>query len=166
MIGEITASSFEPDFFWYVFLPIGIWLLGIIILMTTLIVKFTFGKWTKEEQNPFQKETLGVPRGVMRGILTLTLVYVVVLFETYNLNSSIPETGYIEFLMAFKMMIAFYFGSKVAHHVATTEHKKAKLAGEPQDTKTKPETPFTPPAKEIPSVENMEYEDEDEEAFG
>lgn len=114
-----------PDIYSHIYIPIGIWLIFIILLLTALIIRFTFGKWTKERPNPHRGETLDIPRGVFRGILTLTLLFCAVLFEVYNLKTGHPEENIIEFLTAFKMMIAFYFGAKVAHHVTSAEKSKS-----------------------------------------
>ncbi len=114
-----------PDIYTHIYIPIGIWLIFVILLLTALIIRFTFGKWTKERPNPHRGETLDIPRGVFRGILTLTLLFCAVLFEVYNLKTGHPEENIIEFLTAFKMMIAFYFGAKVAHHVTSAEKSKS-----------------------------------------
>lgn len=115
------------DFFWHIYVPIGLWLLAIVVLLILLVNKFTFGKWTPEYPNPYEGETLSVPRGVFRGILTLTLLFVAVLMEVWNLEEGRTEENILEFLNAFKMMIAFYFGAKVAHHVTSNEKHKAKI---------------------------------------
>lgn len=112
----------------HVYVPLGIWLLAIIALLVFLIFKYPFGrKWTKDNPNPFESETLAIPRGTFRGILTLTLVFGAVLFEISNLATGNDESNIYEFMTAFKMMIAFYFGSKVAHHVSAVEKHKTKI---------------------------------------
>ena len=129
IIANIEATDTSLNFLWHIYLPIGIWLFAVIFLIIALLIKFTFGKWEKKP-NPYATETLAIPRGVFRGILTLTLLFIVVIFESYNLFKGNNEDNIVEFLTAFKMMIAFYFGSKVAHHVTTVDKHKAKLKNE------------------------------------
>jgi hypothetical protein len=116
-------NQYEYEYFLY--LPIGIWLFGILVLFIFLLKKYTFGQWTEHEPNPYKAETLGMPRGIFRGILTLSLLYVAILFEVMNIRLGRDEGNIREFMIAFQMMIAFYFGSKVLHHYASTDSKKA-----------------------------------------
>ena len=76
-----------------------------------------------------------MPRGVFRGFLTLSLLFVVSLIEVANMTLPIlddsgavllPETRHPELLVAFQMMLAFYFGSKVLHHVTSADERKSK----------------------------------------
>jgi amino acid permease len=107
-----------------------VWGAMIIVLLVLLLRKYTFGKhWTAENPNPYATETFGFPRGIFRGIITLTLLFMVILFEAYGLldPANIQVEKYTEqLLVAFQMMIAFYFGSKVLHHSTSVEHKKSK----------------------------------------
>lgn len=116
------------DFWARIYLPIGIWLILLIILVTGLVIKYPFGRWTAEKPNPYATETLGIPRGTFRAILTLTLLFITIMFEMANLYSgATTEENFIEWLTAFQMMIAFYFGSKVMHHITSTDRHKAKF---------------------------------------
>ncbi len=159
----LAFDLFPADFFWFIYIPIVIWLLLITTLMIFLVVKYTLGKWTAENPNPYEGETLGIPRGVLRGLLTLTLLFVVVIFEVHGVAKGITEEGYMEFVVAFKMMIAFYFGSKVAHHVTSTERKKAEIGGKSKVEKARAENPSN---NEEEANENFEFMDEDEEDDG
>lgn len=109
---------------------IMLWFVGIVILFVFLARKFTFGKWTKDSPNPFELETFAMPRGVFRGILTLSLLYIVMLFEVFSLMTT-PELQINDQLMvAFQMMLAFYFGSKIMHHVTAADQKKTMAEAE------------------------------------
>jgi len=119
-------SIADISIYTHIYLPIGIWLLGVIVLLIGLIIKYPFGKWTVENPNPYSGESLSLPRGTFRSILTLSLLFVTVLLEIFSMANNRSEDNYIEFLVAFKMMIAFYFGAKVAHHVTSTNRHVAK----------------------------------------
>ncbi len=103
-----------------------IWMSGVIVLFILLLKKFTFGKWGKENQNPHFGETLAIPRGFFRGILTLSLLFFTILFYIGNLyfNYGLGKLG--ELTTAFEMMLAFYFGAKVMHHLASNDKNKTK----------------------------------------
>ena len=113
------------EFLWQVLIPIFIWLLLVLTFLIILFVKYTFGNWSKENPNPYQDETFGMPRGTFRGILTLTLLYVAVILEIVNVRAVGFEQEIHDFMVAFQMMIAFYFGAKVMHHITSTDKKKA-----------------------------------------
>lgn len=118
-----------------------IWIILVIILVVYLLRKYTFSdQWTKENPNPYQAETLAMPRGVLRGILTLSVLFIVMLLEVNGLffdpkdllvgdQIFIPEQRFEHILVAFQMIIAFYFGGKVMHHMtATQKHISIKKA--------------------------------------
>ena len=107
-----------------VFAGVGAWLLVMTVVFVRLLGKYTFGKWTVDNPNPYAKETFAMPRGVFRGMLTLSLLYTVVLFEVANIQTTGLETKIEQLLVAFQMMIAFYFGSKVMHHITKADERK------------------------------------------
>ncbi len=125
-------EALQAEFWSRIYLPIGIWLILVILLLTGLIIKYPFGrKWTKENPNPYDGETLSLPRGLFRSILTMTLLFITVMFEIANLYSGQPdEINIHEWLVAFQMMIAFYFGAKVMHHVTSADRKKSEMESE------------------------------------
>ncbi len=116
-----------------VFAGVVAWLIVMTLVFVRLLGKYTFGKWTAENPNPYAKETFAMPRGVLRGMLTLSLLYTVVLFEVANIQSSGLETKIEQLLVAFQMMIAFYFGSKVMHHVTKADERKTTAFAEPNE---------------------------------
>ena len=128
--GNAEQAASGMDFFYTLYLPIIIVLALVVILFAFLLFKYTFGNWTPENPNPYAGETLGLPRGIFRGVLTVVLLFVTVLFEMNNLSLGRDESFIQEFMVAFQMMIAFYFGSKVMHHVTASEKKKTQVKEE------------------------------------
>ena len=112
------------EFLWQVLIPIFLWLGLLLGFFIFLFIKFTFGNWTKDNPNPYEGETFGMPMGTFRGTLTLTLVYVVVILQLVNVRVIGFETEITMMMEAFQMMIAFYFGSKVMHHITASDKKK------------------------------------------
>ncbi len=118
----------NPDLYlWQVYLPISIWLLVVLAFFILLMKKYTFGDWSEENPNPYAGETFDMPRGIFRGTLTLTLLFVVVILELVNVRITGFEEEMHEFMVAFQMMLAFYFGSKVMHHMTSTDRKKTEF---------------------------------------
>lgn len=127
------------------FYMIVVWIVGVCILFVILLRKYTFGDWTKENPNPYRLETFGMPRGIFRGIITLSVLFIVMLLEILNLQIPflhdgkllvrqfaeneelfLPEERYKELMVAFQMILAFYFGSKVAHHITKADERKTQ----------------------------------------
>jgi hypothetical protein len=52
--------------------------------------------------------------------------------ELANVRILGTESEFHEFLVAFQMMVAFYFGSKVMHHITSTERQKTQFLAEAQ----------------------------------
>jgi len=88
--------------------------------------------WTldPENPNPYVGETFDMPRGVFRGTLTLSLLFIVIILELVNVRIIGFEEEISGLMVAFQMMIAFYFGSKVLHHMTSTDRKKTEVIAE------------------------------------
>ena len=84
-------------------------------------------------QNPYKGETLGLPKGTVRGLLTLTLL-VANCLVLYVSTHSPPGSHFrenTEFITtAFLMMIAFYFGSKAVDVFKAREETRRKATPE------------------------------------
>ncbi len=118
----------NPDLYlWQVYLPIGIWLVVVLAFFILLMKKYTFGNWSEENPNPYAGETFDMPRGIFRGTLTLSLLFVVIILELVNVRITGFEEEMHELMVAFQMMLAFYFGSKVMHHMTSTDRKKTEF---------------------------------------
>ena len=119
-----------------------IWIILIIGFFIFLLRKYTFGKeWTPENPNPHINETLAMPRGILRAVLTLSVLFIVLLLEVNSLffdtkdllvgdKIFVPEMRFEQILVAFQMIIAFYFGSKVMHHLTAVQKKKYTVDAE------------------------------------
>ncbi|GAB4376153.1 MAG: hypothetical protein Kow0042_22140 [Calditrichia bacterium] len=114
------------DTFVIVYIPVLLWIIGLVILFIFLALKYPFGKWTKENPNPYERETFAMPRGTFRGILTISLLFLVMLLEVVTLRLNNLEDMVDKLLVAFQMMLAFYFGSKVMHHVTKADERKSR----------------------------------------
>lgn len=123
-------AEHSSEFYWQVYLPIGIWLIIVLVFFVLLLKKYTFGEWSEENPNPYAGETFDMPRGIFRGTLTLTLLFTVVILELVNVRIIGFEDEIHEMMVAFQMMLAFYFGSKVMHHMASTDRQKTEAISE------------------------------------
>ncbi|NOQ27656.1 MAG: hypothetical protein GQ564_20015 [Bacteroidales bacterium] len=113
-----------------VFTTIGIaliiaWMVGLVFWLQKLIKNYTLKDWGNKT-NPYEKETLGLPRGTLRGVLTLTLLIVVVILVCTSMVVKPLRGGFESLVDAFQVMLAFYFGSKVMHHVTRSDKKKSE----------------------------------------
>ena len=97
-------------------------LMGVIFVL--LLKKYPLGEnWQK---NPHKGETLAIPRGTLRGILTLTLLFSAIVFQIYALVYLEDDAKIAHMISAFEIMLAFYFGSKVMHHLSATDKLKTR----------------------------------------
>jgi len=120
-----------------------VWLVVVLAFFILLMKKYTFGNWSEENPNPYAGETFDMPRGIFRGTLTLSLLFVVVVLELVNVRITGFEEEMHELMVAFQMMLAFYFGSKVMHHMTSTDRKKTEfMTKSPMLKQTIPEDEF------------------------
>lgn len=124
-VGYYTDHPIE--YFAAIYIPVMIWLILSLIFIVVMFKKYTFGDWTKENPNPCDGETFNMPRGTFRGILTLSLLFITVVIELANVKIIGLEAEFSEFMAAFQMMIAFYFGAKVMHHINSVDKTKTKM---------------------------------------
>ncbi len=114
----------------YLYIPVIAWAALLIIFFLVLARKYTLGKWDTSNPNPYSGETLGLPKGTLRGILTLTIMFVAILLEIFTLNTPEYEHHISQFLTAFQMVIAFYFGGQVMSQLTNAETKKTEMISE------------------------------------
>lgn len=112
------------------------WLFGIAFHIKRLLNDYTLKDWGTKE-NPYKDETLGLPRGTLRGVLTLTLLIVVVILVCTSMVVEPLRGGFDSLVDAFQVMLAFYFGSKIMHHVTDTDKKKTQSKNDAETTKAK-----------------------------
>ncbi|MEA3505501.1 MAG: hypothetical protein U9R32_09970 [Bacteroidota bacterium] len=117
-------NASDPEF-QALYIPVIIWMILLIIFFYFLLRRYTFKDW-KDKENPYKGETFAMPRGIIRGTITISLLFFVLLFETLVLIVPELEANSAHLFNAFEMMIAFYFGSKVMHHLSATEKRKNK----------------------------------------
>ena len=94
---------------------------------------FTFGNWTATNPNPYKDETLGMPKGTLRGIITITLLYFTVLIELHVLHNPLIEMWTDKYITSFQMVLAFYFGSQVMSGMSKAGSKTNAGASESSD---------------------------------
>ena len=109
-------------FFAGVLLILG-WLWITVRRLNLLMHKYTFNK----DNNPYRNETLGLPPGTLRAILTLTILIVVVVMVCLSMVIRQLEGTYDQLLTAFELMIAFYFGSKIMSNVSDSDIKQSEM---------------------------------------
>lgn len=105
-----------------------LWAALVVIFLAVLIKRYTLydpNRWTKAT-HPFIGETLALPRGVFRALITVSLLIFVLFMEIVSLAGGGLEESIEGMLTAFQMMLAFYFGSKVMHHLAAVDKRKAQ----------------------------------------
>lgn len=118
------------EYYMSVYMPVMVWLIISTIFIVVMFKKYTFGDWTKENPNPCDGETFNMPRGTIRGILTMSLLFITVVLELANVRIVGLEAEFSDFLAAFQMMVAFYFGAKVMHHINSVDKTKTKAIAE------------------------------------
>ncbi len=133
VIEEFTADT-------VIFIIVGglvlLWLSSVGFFLYKMIRKYPLGDWDENNKNPYENETLAMPRGTFRGILTMSLLVIVLILEVVSLKMpliELPDGTLIsledkidQLMIAFQMMLAFYFGSKVMHHVTAADARKTK----------------------------------------
>ncbi len=112
----------DPEFL-MMYIPVLVWILLLVVFFIFMLRRYTFRHW-KGQTNPYKNETLGIPRGVIRATLSISLLFFVLLFEVFSLAFESLEARTESFFTAFELMIAFYFGGKVMHHLSSTDKTK------------------------------------------
>lgn len=153
------------EYYLGVYIPVMLWMVISVVFIVIMFKKYTFGDWTKENPNPCDGETFNMPRGTIRGVLTMSLLFITVVFELQNVRVIGLEAEFPEFMAAFQMMVAFYFGAKVMHHINSTDKQKTKSIAEAaiaQSTThtTSTSTTTTTYGDDITTVDNSYFEEE------
>jgi len=107
-----------------------IWFLGVILFLIYMVLKYDPLKYP---ENPYIEQTLSLPPGIFRAILTITLLLAVVLLEGYALTN-MDQYEKIQkildpLLTAFQLMIAFYFGTKMVGIVSRKSEQEITPKG-------------------------------------
>jgi len=129
-LADAQASTlyYPSDFYFWV---VGIWLAVVILFLAVMITKFTCRNWPADCPNPYQEETLGMPPGVLRSLLTLSLVVFIFLIELYRFQYPFALEEFSKLLIqGFEIMLGFYFGTKALQTLSNNETKSKKSAVE------------------------------------
>lgn len=106
--------------------------LGIIVLFSVLF--HIIYPW-QGKKNPYMDQTFGLPPGVFRGLLTLSLIYFIISLEVYNfMFPNYLKQFSRDLITGFEIMLGFYFGGKALQHLSETDRKKAEKASEATET--------------------------------
>lgn len=118
-----------------VYLPVLVWFILLAVVFGILLYKYPFGsKWTKSNMNPYSNETFAMPRGIMRALITLSLLFVVLLVQVVYLNTAEIDKKIHDLMLAFQMMLAFYFGDKALGQLSIGKKQSDQKQGAPQQT--------------------------------
>lgn len=80
---------------------------------------------TEPAANPYERDSLGLPPGTLRGLLALTALVMFLVVEMVNLFDTSLERSFSELVVAFQMVLAFYFGSRAVEVLQTRERELA-----------------------------------------
>ena len=123
-------NTFHLAYLTFVLALFIVYFLGIIVFLIYMVFKYDP---LRNPDNPYFDQTLSLPPGVFRGILAITLLIAVVLFEGYALTNMerYQEIQKIldPLLTAFQLMIAFYFGTKMVGIVSSKGKDETKAKG-------------------------------------
>ena len=118
------------EYYFSIYMPVMVWMIISVVFIVIMFRKYTFGDWTVDNPNPCDGETFNMPRGTIRGVLTMSLLFITVVIELANARIVGFEQEFPEFMAAFQMMVAFYFGAKVMHHINSVDKSKTKTLAE------------------------------------
>ena len=112
------------------------WLYKMIGWINKLLHTYTFNTKYK---NPYANETLGLPPGTLRGVLTLTLLIVVIILVCLSMLVNQLQGAYDELVNAFEIVLAFYFGNRIVNGISKTDEEKTQKRLNAEVEKTKAE---------------------------
>ncbi len=133
---DITFNSTEKTILFIGMTLVILWLVLVTIWFVKMLKKYTWNPKI-QESGAFSKETLNMPRGTLRGALTLTLLVVVIIFVGVTMFVTQLKGQFDTLINAFELMIAFYFGSKVMHHITSSDKEKTRKKSEAEAQKAK-----------------------------
>lgn len=123
-------TNHMTEYYLSIYMPVMVWMIISVVFIVIMFRKYTFGDWTVDNPNPCDGETFNMPRGTIRGVLTMSLLFITVVIELANARFVGFEQEFPEFMAAFQMMVAFYFGAKVMHHINSVDKSKTKTLAE------------------------------------
>lgn len=126
----MNIATIEHLTFWQSFAVIFavglilVWLGLVVYWLHFMLKKYTFNN---EYDNPYRNETLGLPGGTMRGVLTLTILFVVVVLISLSMVVRQLQGTFEHLVDAFEVMLAFYFGSKMVKGISKADNEKSAV---------------------------------------
>jgi len=109
------------DEFKYYIIGWGIATVSVLLIIMVL----THRPWDSGWQNPYNNETMALPPATIRGILTLSLAYFIILLEYYRfLYPGNLMNFSVQLIAGFEIMLGFYFGGKVLQGLADSDKAK------------------------------------------
>lgn len=103
------------------FIATGIWLLFIIIYFWTMLRKYTLKDWITNP-NPYKEETLGIPKGTIRTILALSMLFMFILIHVYSIAFEGIPTEAVD--NATYLVLGFYFSDRVIGKIVNGKKKE------------------------------------------
>jgi hypothetical protein len=127
---NIAGSGLANVYLTFVLALLIIWFIGIILFLIYLVLKYDP---LMNIDSPYANQTLGLPPGTFRAILTMSLLFAVVLLEGYALTNMEQHEKIQQvldpLLTAFQLMIAFYFGTKMIGIISGKGEEEIKPKG-------------------------------------
>ncbi|MEP7169361.1 MAG: hypothetical protein ABI855_08310 [Bacteroidota bacterium] len=105
------------------YVVMAIWCALMFTFLYFLGRRYTFGNWTVQNPNPYKDETLAMPKGTFRGIITLTVLFFAIIIELHVIENPLIEYWSEKYITAFQMVLAFYFGSQIMNGLSKDEVK-------------------------------------------
>lgn len=101
---------------------------GWLVVLTLILVPMMYYHRPRDgKESPFLKETLCLPPGTLRGVITFSLVYFVILLEYYKFLYPANLSYFSDKLISgFEIMLGFYFGGKVLQSMSAADTEKSK----------------------------------------
>jgi uncharacterized membrane protein len=124
-LASVADLAADRAIIWTVYVPLIIWIVLIVLFLWILVSRFPL-RSVSGHANPYETETMAIPRGVIRGILALSVLVAVILFQVYALRFLESSEEISAFINAFQVVLGFYFGAKVVHHLASADKNKVK----------------------------------------
>jgi len=124
---------------WTVGIGIFLILVWLVLVVWWLIIMLKNYTLKKDFDNPYKDETLGMPPGTLRGVLTLTILVVVIILVCLSMLVEPIKGGYDEMITAFEIVLAFYFGGRIVNSVSKSDKEKAKHRFDSEEKKTQVE---------------------------
>jgi len=125
-----TDQGLSNMYLTFVLALLIVWFIGVILFLIYLVLKYDP---LTNPDNPYINQTMSLPPGVFRVILTLSLLFAVVLLEGYALTNMADYEKIQKILdpllTAFQLMIAFYFGTKMLGMVSGKDEEEMKPKG-------------------------------------